>query len=250
MEEENDDCRYKESKKRIDLSFRFRNHMSLLIVPALYQDASAAKAKQAKQTMFRSPEEAVKAFADAIKADDLRELLTIFGPGAKEIIFSGDEVADKTGRDRFAKSYEEMNKLVREDDKKVVLHVGSDDWPFPIPIVKKGETGSSIRRRANMRSFTAGSAETSSTPSRSAWPTWMHSGNMRAPTGTETGYWNTPRTICEQKGKEGWSLLGGKRGARRRAPWAPSLPGPSRRELAEASPASNRSLIMDTILRS
>ena len=112
--------------------------MSLLIVPALYKDASA-EAKQAKQKMFRSPKEAVTAFADAIKAGDLRELLTIFGPGARELIFSGDEVADKTGRYRFAKSYEEMNKLVREGDKKVILHVGDDDWPFPIPIVKKGE---------------------------------------------------------------------------------------------------------------
>ena len=119
--------------------FGFAIIMSLLIIPALCQDAYAAKAKQAKQKMFRSPEEAAKAFADAIKADDLRELLTIFGRGARELIFSGDEVADKTGRDRFAKSYEEMNKLVREGDKKAILHVGDDDWPFPIPIVKKGE---------------------------------------------------------------------------------------------------------------
>jgi len=43
------------------------------------------------------------------------------------------------GRQRFVKSYEEMNKLVKENDKKIVLHVGNGDWPLPIPIVKKGE---------------------------------------------------------------------------------------------------------------
>ncbi len=113
---------------------------SLLVMAAVCQNVAAAQAKQVKQKMFKSPEEAVKAFADAIEADDLKELLMILGPGAKEIIFSGDEASDKTRRQNFAKSYGEMNKLVREDDGKVFLHVGSDDWPFPIPIVKKGKT--------------------------------------------------------------------------------------------------------------
>lgn len=37
------------------------------------------------------------------------------------------------------KAYEEMNKLVKENDTKVVLHVGNGDWPFPVPVVKKGD---------------------------------------------------------------------------------------------------------------
>ncbi len=111
-----------------------------LVMAGICQNVVAAEAKQAKQKMFKSPEAAVKAFAAAIEADDLKALLTIFGPGAKELIFSGDEVYDKTGRELFAKSFAEMNKLVREGDRKVFLHVGSDDWPFPIPIVKKGRT--------------------------------------------------------------------------------------------------------------
>jgi hypothetical protein len=32
-----------------------------------------------------------------------------------------------------------MNRLLSEDEKKVVLYVGNRDWPFPIPIVKDGE---------------------------------------------------------------------------------------------------------------
>jgi hypothetical protein len=86
-----------------------------------------------------SPEEAVKALIDAVKGDDTKELLLILGPAGKDLIFSGDEVADKTGRDRFAKAYEDMNKLVKENDKKTIFHVGNENWPFPIPIVKTGE---------------------------------------------------------------------------------------------------------------
>ena len=55
---------------------------SLLVMAAVCQDVAAAKAMQAKQKMFKSPEEAVKALADAIEADDLKELLMILGPGA------------------------------------------------------------------------------------------------------------------------------------------------------------------------
>ncbi len=92
-----------------------------------------------QQKSFKSPGEAVKALMDAVKGDDTKDLLMIFGPAGKELISSGDEIADKTGRDLFLKVYEETNKLVNENDKKVILFVGNKEWPFPIPIVKKDE---------------------------------------------------------------------------------------------------------------
>ena len=110
--------------------------MGVMILAGFYQSAFAA---DAKQKSFKSPDEAVKALAGAVKGDDVKELMAIFGPSGKELVFSGDEVADKTGRGRFVRAYEEMNKLVSEDDKKVILHVGNEDFPFPIPIVRKGE---------------------------------------------------------------------------------------------------------------
>jgi uncharacterized membrane protein YvbJ len=51
-----------------------------------------------KQKGFATPEEAVKAFAAAMQSNDERELLSIFGPTAKELISSGDPVRDKTHR--------------------------------------------------------------------------------------------------------------------------------------------------------
>ncbi|MEW6416923.1 MAG: DUF2950 domain-containing protein [Nitrospirota bacterium] len=97
-------------------------------------------AKGIRQKSFASPEEAVKAIVVAVKTDNKKEMLAILGPAGKELISSGDEVADKAGREKFLNAYDEMNKLEKESGDKMVLHVGTDDWPLPIPIVKKNNT--------------------------------------------------------------------------------------------------------------
>ena len=110
--------------------------VSTIVIIVSYQGATAA---DLKQKTFKSPDEAVKALIESIRAKDKKELLSIFGPSGKEIISSGDEVADREIGDRFVKAYEETNKVVSESGTKMVLHVGKQDYPFPIPIVKKGE---------------------------------------------------------------------------------------------------------------
>ena len=69
-----------------------------------------------------------------------KEMLAILGTGGKELISSGDEIADKRGREKFLKAYDEMNKLEKVSDSKMILHIGKDDWSLPIPIVKKDNT--------------------------------------------------------------------------------------------------------------
>jgi hypothetical protein len=100
---------------------------------------SSAQAAALKQKTFKSPEDAVKAMVDAVKANDTKQLTAIFGPGSQDLISSGDEVADKTGRERFATHYQEKNRLEQSTDKKAILYVGNDDWPFSIPIVRAGK---------------------------------------------------------------------------------------------------------------
>jgi DUF2950 family protein len=99
-----------------------------------------ANARDIKQQSYASPEDAVKALVDAVKANNNDELLAIFGPGSEDIISSGDDVDDKTHREHFLSAYAEMNKLEKETPDKIVLHVGSRDWTLPIPIVKNGDT--------------------------------------------------------------------------------------------------------------
>ncbi len=120
--------------------FGFSIIAAAMMVAGFYQVGIAADVKLVKQKSFQSPEEALKALFDAAKAGDKKEMLAIFGAAGKEVISSGDEVADKAARERFIKAYEAANKLEKETDNKVTLIVGDDDWPFPVPIVKKGET--------------------------------------------------------------------------------------------------------------
>ena len=95
-------------------------------------------AMEPRQDTFGSPDEAAAALVGASRAGDTKRLLSILGPAGKDLISSGDDVADKNARDRFVQAYMESNKITGEGDRKAVLHVGKDGWPFPIPIVKEG----------------------------------------------------------------------------------------------------------------
>lgn len=104
--------------------------------------AKAAAKPAAKQRTFASPEEAVSALADAIRAKDRNALLAVVGPASASWIFSGDKVSDANEWTRFLAAYDAKKTLRKDGDAKVTLDVGADDWPFPAPIVKKGATWS------------------------------------------------------------------------------------------------------------
>jgi hypothetical protein len=99
--------------------------------------AKTAKQTTVRQRTFASPEEAVGALIATMKADDLKQLMAILGPDGKDLVYSGDPVADHEGRERFLKFYEEKNKLVKQGDAKAMLEVSNEAWPLPIPIVMK-----------------------------------------------------------------------------------------------------------------
>jgi hypothetical protein len=100
--------------------------------------ASLAFAQGAKQEKFKSPEEAFKALVEAAKTDNVAQMLTIFGPGGKDVISSGDPVADRAARERFVKAAEEGLKFSKLDNKTVLPVIGKSECSFPIPIVKSG----------------------------------------------------------------------------------------------------------------
>ncbi|MGO9137199.1 MAG: DUF2950 domain-containing protein [Syntrophales bacterium] len=88
------------------------------------------------QRLFPSPEDAVKNLTDAVKTKDKAALDQIFGPSGKDLR-SGDRVQDAAEFEDLAKHLAEKTSLVKESDSRVILHIGNENWPFPIPIVKK-----------------------------------------------------------------------------------------------------------------
>jgi len=111
-----------------------------LIVVVMFQAAAlAAERNIPPQATFPTPEAAVEALAKALRGNNWMDTYTLFGPGSGPLISSGDKVADEQRRANFIRLYDEKNRLERSGDAKVILHVGNDDWPFPIPLVKSGK---------------------------------------------------------------------------------------------------------------
>jgi hypothetical protein len=96
-------------------------------------------AQEVKQKAFGSPEEAMKALVETVKTGDAKGIMAILGPEGEDIISSGDQVADKNAQEQFVKAYQEKVDFVREKEDRVSIIIGNDNWPFAIPIVKKGE---------------------------------------------------------------------------------------------------------------
>ena len=113
---------------------------SVVVVAALlFVLNGVCAAAVAQQKSFSSAEEAVKAAISAAKSNDDKELLAIFGAQAKDLISSGDAVADKQRRAQFIKAFDEKNRLVVEGENTIVV-IGKNEWPFPIPLVKKNDS--------------------------------------------------------------------------------------------------------------
>jgi hypothetical protein len=110
---------------------------AIILIAAVMFNGTALAA-QAKQKTFVTPEETVQALVKALRDNNEKELLAILGPDSKTLISSGDKVDDRKGREKFILLYDEKNHMEKSGDKKVILHVGDNDWPFPIPIIKTG----------------------------------------------------------------------------------------------------------------
>jgi len=89
---------------------------------------------------FDTPQQAADALVAAATADDTAAMLKIFGPDGKNIVSSGDPVADKTHLATFVEKAKAKTHIAFDvnDPNRAILEVGDDDWPLPVPIVQKG----------------------------------------------------------------------------------------------------------------
>ena len=90
------------------------------------------------QRTFASPEEAVRALADAVKAENLDAVLEIFGPDGRDLADSSDAATARGNRQVFTAAFAEGWRLEDKDSKHKVLVIGNEDWPFPVPLVNEG----------------------------------------------------------------------------------------------------------------
>jgi hypothetical protein len=110
--------------------------IALHAAPAAKPDAATS---QTAQKEFDTPQQAVDSLVQAAEAFDAPALKEILGPDSQDLITSEDPVMDKNRAVAFAAKAKEKNsvEIDKKDPKRAILLVGNDDFPLPIPIVKR-----------------------------------------------------------------------------------------------------------------
>src|SRR5262245_22682799 len=121
-----------------NLSTRLRpmRFARLLLMASAALVVTSAHARD--QRSFKTPDEAAAALVQAVRINDDRGILSVLGPEGAQVASSGDPAEDKSIREKFVSAYDAKHQLTMEGDKKAVLVIGSDDFPFPIPLVRAG----------------------------------------------------------------------------------------------------------------
>ncbi|MCE5186047.1 MAG: DUF2950 domain-containing protein [Planctomycetaceae bacterium] len=98
---------------------------------------SSSRTTTTQQRSFSDGDKAVNEFIAALRQDDKPALRAIFGPQSDDLLNSGDPDADRFRREQMVKAYDQRHTLEQQGDT-LVLVVGENEWPFPIPLVKQG----------------------------------------------------------------------------------------------------------------
>jgi hypothetical protein len=103
-----------------------------VLVCAILSPASA-------QQSFDTPQAAAEALVNAARAGNAKGIVNILGYRGADIVLSGDAVADVNARERFVGAYDSKHDIDKVGDSNATLVVGTSDYPFPIPLVRKGD---------------------------------------------------------------------------------------------------------------
>lgn len=90
---------------------------------------------------FDSPQQAAAALVDAAEKFDEPELERIFGPEGDDIVLTGERPQDRQRAADFAAEAREKQSVSLDPKKgnRAFVIVGNENWPFPVPIVKRGD---------------------------------------------------------------------------------------------------------------
>jgi hypothetical protein len=113
--------------------------LSLTVQAAPPAKTDAPGTSQPKQKAFDTPKQAIDSLVQAAETFDVAALKEILGPDSTDLVTSEDPVMDKNRAAAFVAKTKEKNS-VNVDPKtpnQAIVSVGNDDFPLPIPIVKR-----------------------------------------------------------------------------------------------------------------
>jgi DUF2950 family protein len=85
---------------------------------------------------FATPEAAVSALVAAVSTQDTNALRVVLGPAAEDLL-NPDRVQATNDLNEFLLAFNQTNRIVHESNSNSVLEIGSDLWPFPVPLAKQ-----------------------------------------------------------------------------------------------------------------
>jgi Protein of unknown function (DUF2950) len=131
-------------KRQSKASPTLRTHFSrgvgqIILLAVLAFSVGCQKSQQSAPTgpiTFASPSDAAKSLYNAAKSGDTATMVSIFGPEAKDFLFSGDAEQDKAATSAFLSDYDKMHRWSKTESGGLVLNVGIENYPFPFPLLK------------------------------------------------------------------------------------------------------------------
>jgi hypothetical protein len=113
---------------------RPKGRAPVLLLFLWFASSASLSAADAIKT-FATPQEAVRALDDAVNTTNRAAFAVLFGPTSEKLA-NPDTVQGAQDLAEFTIAFNKTNHLARESDTRMVLEVGEQAWPFPIPIVK------------------------------------------------------------------------------------------------------------------
>lgn len=104
------------------------------------QTKTKAAAPVVKQKTFATSQEAAAALIKAAEDFDVPALKEILGPGAEGLLETADKVQDKQRAATFVMKAAEKTTVTPDpkNPNRAIVSVGNEDWPYPVPIMKRG----------------------------------------------------------------------------------------------------------------
>jgi hypothetical protein len=90
---------------------------------------------------FNTAQQAADAVVEAADKFDVAALVEIFGPGGEDVVLTGEYPQDRKRALDFAAEAREKKSVSVDpgNANRAFLIVGNENWPFPVPIVNRGD---------------------------------------------------------------------------------------------------------------
>ncbi|RIL08673.1 MAG: hypothetical protein DCC75_08320 [Proteobacteria bacterium] len=128
-------------------SSEMRMKLLLSFLCVLLASCSAPKGtiKERRGEVFATEQQALEHFKSAFRSEDLNQLIPIFGEEGRDIILTGDPIADRAAMRRIARRLDDRAELIATEghsfkgEQWYKLRFGKEGWNMRIPLVNSGD---------------------------------------------------------------------------------------------------------------